>query len=295
MRQNDKALYFHPMRFSNMKLILFNLALAGLLFGQFKSVQLTMDDRMLRESDRQILFTLKENVDRFFSQTIWNENYTDLELIPQIQLIFESTTSKGAVIVYQCQSLFSVGPDQRYFDKSVQFVYNEGTGLYYDPFLFDPLASFLAFYALILLGGEMDTYDPFGGTAAFEQARDIALRGSNSDYSKGWDNRTDLIDEISSNFGYRRAKFAFYYGRDLFIDGELVEAVNQFDQFFKGLEEVFHRAPRDRYTLLFLKAHASQLTQMFVTLNRKQYLEALIDLDPDNEDVYSRGLDEISR
>ena len=295
MRQIHKALYLYPMRFLKLKLFLLTFIMASILFGQFKSAQLTIDDRMLRDSDRQILFSLKNDVHRFFSQTYWDEDYTDLDLTPQIQLIFESTTSKGAVTIYQCQTLFAVGADQKYFDKSVQFSFSEGTGLYYDPVLFDPLASFLSFYAFIMLAGEMDTYDPLGGTATYEKARAIALRGSNSDYSKGWNNRADLIDEISSNFGYRRAKFAFYYGRDLFIDGDMVAAIDQFDQFFKGLEEVFNHSPRDHYTLIFLKAYAPKLSQMFAILNRKEYLETLIDYDPDNEEIYIRGLDAISR
>ncbi len=249
---------------------------------------------MLRDSDRHLLYTLKEDVDRFYAQTLWDEDFTDLDLVPQVQLIFESTNAKGGSMVYQCQALFTLGDDQRFFDKSVQFPYNEGANLYFDPVLFDPLPGFLAFYAYVMLAGEMDTYDPLGGTSVYEKARNIAIRGANSDYSKGWQNRSDIVDEITSNFGYRRAKFAYYYARDLVLDGDIEEAMKQFADFFKGLKEAFNLAPRDRYTLQFLKAHAHDLTQMFVMLNQEEYLEELLSYDPDNEEIYLEGLEAIS-
>ena len=282
------------MRKSSLKVVLFLALGIGSLWAQFKSTSILIDDRMLRDSDRQVLFSLKSDIDRFFSQTTWDENYNDLQLSPQIQLIFESTSSKGSVLIYQCQALFSVGSEQRYFDKSVQFYYQEGSGLYYDPVIFDPLSSFLSYYAFIMLAGEIDTYEPLGGTTAYEQARSIGLRGANSDLTKGWDKRVDLINELSSNFGFRRAKFAFYYGRDLFLEGKPVEALEQFDTFIKGLKESYNRDPRDQNLLLFLRAHASTATGMFVTLNQKKYLEHLLHYDPDNEEIYTRGLDQIS-
>ena len=36
------------------------------------------------------------------------------------------------------------------------------------------------------MAGEIDTYEFNGGNSSLEIARDIALRGSSSDYKKGW-------------------------------------------------------------------------------------------------------------
>ncbi len=294
LRQNDKALYFLTMRFPTTKLILFYLVFAGWLFGQFQSVKLTLDDRMLRDSDRQALLTLESEVSRLFTQNIWNEDYSDLDLRPSISLIFENTTAKGSVTVFQCQALFSVGLDQRYFDKSVQFVYNSSSSLYFDPVVFDPLTSFLGYYAYLLLAGEMDTYDPLAGTVAYEQAREIALRGIISEYNKGWESRLNLIDELSSNFGLRRAKFAFYYGLDLLNEGQLQQASKQFDQFIRGLNEALDASPRERYTLYFMNSHAKEIAKALLYLNQKDHLEEMMLLDPDHEDLYGSALDQIS-
>ena len=127
------------------------------LNAQFASVDLTFDDILQRSDEKQEIFTLREEIDRFFTSTVWDEIYNDLEINLHIQIIFESAQSKGNVKTFNCQALFSNGRDLRYFDKSVQFYYNSGTSMYFDPVLFGPLPGFLAFYAYLIIAGEIDT------------------------------------------------------------------------------------------------------------------------------------------
>lgn len=283
------------MRYSAIKVFGLALIMVSQMTGQFAKVSLTTDDQRLRDSDRRILYSLSDEINNFYTMRIWNEDYAGLKLTPRIQLIFENTTPKGANIVYQCQAVFSSGADQRYYDKSVQFIYNEGQSLYFDNVLFEPLASFLGFYAYMILAGEADTYDPLGGTAFYEQARDIALQGVATEFAKGWDDRFKLATDLSANFGLRRAKFAFYYAQDLVASGLLEDALAQYETFIKGLREAFDRSPRDKYTLMFLKAHAKGLARNFTLLNQGNYLKTMITLDSDNELIYSKALQAITR
>ena len=167
------------------------------LNGQYKNVNITFDDRLLRSDEKQEIFSLKQNINQFLTATTWDEAYSDLGINLHIQIIFENSQTKGNVKIYNCQSLFSNGGDLRYFDKQVQFYYNSGTSLYFDPVLFEPLPGFLAYYAYIILAGEIDTYEYNGGNNAYETAREIAQRGTASDYKKGWGNRISIIDDIN--------------------------------------------------------------------------------------------------
>ena len=153
--------------------------------AQFGSVNVNFDSRLLRSDEKQEILTLENDIIRFFTTTTWDEAYSDLTIPLHVQLIFEGITAKGNEKVFNCQALFSNGSDLRYFDKSVQFIYNSGTNLYYDPVLFESLSGFLAFYANLILAGEIDTYEFKGGNLAYELARDIAIRGTASDYKKG--------------------------------------------------------------------------------------------------------------
>ncbi|MEE8341670.1 MAG: DUF4835 family protein [Candidatus Neomarinimicrobiota bacterium] len=269
-------------------LILF--LLSTLSFAQFGKVDVTFDDRLLRDGDRQELLSLKDDITRFFQNTEWDQEYSDLEIALHIQIIFEGTSSKGSAQLYLSQALFSNGLDQRYFDKSFQFTYNESGSLYYDAVLFDPLSSFLAYYANLILAGEADTYEPKGGNKFYEIARAIALRGAASDYSRGWSERIRIENLLSSNHGLRKVRLATYYGVELFEYGKLESATKQFVKMIAGLDEAYKQTSRDHYTMLFMDGHAARLAEILSILGQDQILNDLIELDPDNREIYERGL-----
>ena len=55
------------------ELIFFIILLVSLLNAQFSKVDVTMDDRLLKNDDRQILINLKNEVSRFFVNNTWDE------------------------------------------------------------------------------------------------------------------------------------------------------------------------------------------------------------------------------
>jgi hypothetical protein len=142
----------------------------------------------------------------------------------------------------------------------------------------------------MILAGEIDTYQPNEGSKQYELARSIALRGSASNFSMGWSKRIQLTDDISTNYGLRKARFAYYYGLELFKDGEIEESIKQFKEMMAGIDEVYDRMPREHYTLYFLKSHATEITQILQILRQTTMIEDLIELDPSNKDIYAKGL-----
>ena len=264
------------------------------LQAQFKNVNVTFDDRLLRSNEKQEIFSLKKNINQFLTSTTWDEAYSDLDITLHLQIIFESSQAKGNVKTYNCQSLFSNGGDLRYFDKQVQFYYNSGTSLYFDPVLFEPLPGFLAYYAYIILAGEIDTYEFNGGNNAYELAREIAQRGTASDYKKGWGNRITIIDDINRNIGLRKARLAFYIGQDLFNNGTKEEAIHELKIMLDGLEQSYRDVGRDHNTQYFLKTRSNAITSILIDLGRKDMLIDMQGLDPDRLDIYQEALDLIS-
>jgi hypothetical protein len=237
---------------------------------------------------------LKNQIALYFTDNIFDEEYQDLQIPLHIQIIFEGMSPKGAMQTYMAQALFSNGIDQRYFDKGFQFIFNDAGSIFYDPIVFDPLASFMAYYANLILAGEMDTYTPKGGNRAYEAARDIALRGSASDYSRGWSERIRVEDLLSSNHGLRKVRLAVYFGLELYLNQRPEQAIQQFNEMIKGLDEVHIRSPREHYTMLFMKGHAGDLAKALVDLRQEEILLDLLVLDPDNRDHYEPALEAIS-
>ena len=86
--------------------------------AQFSSVDVTIDGRLLRSDEKQEIINLNSDIKRFYLNTTWDDNYSDLSIPLYIQIIFEGLTEKGNESIYNCQALFSNGGELRYFDKS---------------------------------------------------------------------------------------------------------------------------------------------------------------------------------
>ena len=275
--------------------LLSHFLLLSFMMAQFGKIQVSFDDRLLKGNERQILFTLESELMRFYTNTNWDDEFADISIPLSIHIIFEGVASKGAVQTVLAQVLFTSGSDQRYYDSGVQFIYNNSGSIYFDPVLFDPLASFFAFYGYLISASEIDTYIPLGGTSHFEEARNISLRGNASDYSRGWKARLNLCDNLSENFGLRKAKFSYYYAMELLQNGKPERSVEELNNMVMGLDEAYERYPRERYTLYFLNNHAKVLADKLSLLGQEEILHALKDLDSDNEALYDSALVTISR
>ena len=57
----------------------FILILVSGLNAQFKEADITFDDRLLRDDEKSSLFNLKNAMKRFYVDTVWNNEYRDLE------------------------------------------------------------------------------------------------------------------------------------------------------------------------------------------------------------------------
>ena len=266
----------------------------GHLLGQISSIDITLDDRLLRSDEKQGIINLKNDIKNFYQNTTWDENYSDLNIELYIQLIFEGVAQKGNEKIYTAQALFSNKRDLRYFDKSIQFYYNSGSSLYYDPVLFEPLTGFLAYYAHLILGGEIDTYEFNGGNGSFELSRDIALRGSSSEYKKGWGYRITLVDNINTNAGLRKARLAWYIAMDLFGNSEIDEAIEEINLMLDALQQSYQEIGRDNHTQYFLKTQSKDIANMLSILGQRELLKDMKELDPDRRELYHNTLESIS-
>ena len=264
------------------------------LLGQISSIDITLDDRLLRSDEKQGIINLKNDIKNFYQNTTWDENYSDLNIELYIQLIFEGVAQKGNEKIYTAQALLSNKKDLRYFDKSIQFYYNSGSSLYYDPVLFEPLTGFLAYYAHLILGGEIDTYEFNGGNGSFELSRDIALRGSSSEYKKGWGYRITLVDNINRNAGLRKARLAWYIAMDLFGNGKIDEAIEEINLMLNGLQQSYQEIGRDNHTQYFLKTQSKDIANMLSVLGQRELLKDMKELDPDRRELYHNTLESIS-
>lgn len=271
--------------------LVFIILLVSSLSAQFGSVDVSVDMQRLKAGDRRITREIPRQLELFFTGTPWDKEYGDLQIPLTVQLIFEGVSEKGGERVYSARCLFSNRLDQRYLARVIQFPYSPGQSILYSPVIFDPVSSAMEFYALIILAGEADTYEPLGGTRFYERCRELALRGVQSLYPRGWGDRVELVDQLSKNRGLRLAKYYFYDAQALMEEGETGLAEEALAHMIEQLTQALTRLPREHYTMIFLDAHAQELSRLPGSVkNRKEILSSLIRLDPDRKEIYEAGL-----
>ena len=256
------------------------------LNAQFKEATVTFDDRLLRDDEKSSLFNLKNSMQKFYVDTVWNDEYRDLELKLNIQIIFEGSANTGSSESFLIQSLFSNNMDLHFFDKGSQFSLSQNSSLYYDSIYFDPLSSLLGFYGNIILGAELDTWSSLGGSQHYEKARSIAVRATASNFSRGWEQRLLLINLLTDNTGLRKLRFSTYLSYELFDNGNIDECLLALQELIKNLDEIFNNYSQENYTNMFMKYHGPKIGEIMEKLGQKEMLLELQDLDPQRMDIY---------
>lgn len=262
------------------------LMLFSMLFAQFKEVNVSFDDRLLRADEKTTLISLNNSIKKFYENSVWNDEYSDLELKLDVQIIFEGNANIGSSEAFLIQSLFSNNKDLHFFDKGSQFSLSQNTSLYYDSIYYDPLSSLLGFYGNIILGAEIDTWSPLGGTLHYEKARSIAVRSSASNFSRGWEQRLLLINILTENNGLRKLRFSTYLTYELFENGEIDECQKALKDIIKNLNEVFDNYSQENYTGMFLKYHGPKIGSIMKKLGQKNMLKEMQLVDPQRKSLY---------
>ena len=269
---------------------IFKCAIILILFSglnaQFKEATVTFDDRLLRDDEKSSLFNLKNSMQKFYVDTVWNDEYRDLELKLNIQIIFEGSANTGSSESFLIQSLFSNNMDLHFFDKGSQFSLSQNSSLYYDSIYYDPLSSLLGFYGNIILGAELDTWSSLGGSQHYEKARSIAVRATASNFSRGWEQRLLLINLLTDNAGLRKLRFSTYLSYELFDNGNIDECLLALQEVIKNLDEIFNNYSQENYTNMFMKYHGPKIGEIMEKLGQKEMLLELKDLDPQRMDIY---------
>ncbi len=184
-------------------------------------------------------------------------------------------------------------------DPSWKFQYEKNQILYFDPTVFNPLTSFLDFYAYVILGFDGDSFDRLGGSDYFTRAYDIAVLGSNSNASKGWQfssgsySRRALVEDLrNSQFEkFREDYFDYHYnGLDEYFSNKKKAQAN----IAKLVEDLYKvRDQIDRRSVLmkvFFNAKHAEIAEYLKDYPDKSIFEKLKLIDPPHISTYDKLL-----
>ena len=157
---------------------------------------------------------------------------------------------------------------------------------------FDPLSSFLDYYAFMFIASELDTWEYMGGTTFFNKAIELASLGKNSDWSIGWDDRWKKSRKLKDNQYLRSMRFNYFSAQDALSAEEVdINIVKTYmNTFYEDLQTLDKKLGSNRETLYFLKTYHEKIAELLAALKLREALELLILYDHDNKEVYKSHL-----
>lgn len=190
--------------------------------------KVSVNRQQVSDTKGEVFDALQEKVQRLLNETKWTElEFRDNERI-QCNFAFTVNAYSAETNTFEASLLLSsqrpvwgstyntVGYAVK--DANVKFLFQEADELTYRPEQIDNnLIAMLAYYAYMIIGMDMDTMAPMGGTPFFQQAEDIVTAGQSLDYP-GWKafddagNRAGLLnDYIDARLeSFREFQYAYH-------------------------------------------------------------------------------------
>ena len=264
---------------------------ASILFSQFIEVEVDVDLRRLSEGDRQLLHSLENDIKEYFLNTEFFSDASDLELIINFRLVLESVLTSGSQTTINAQAITTNKLDQYFYAKGVQFPYHKGNKIVHDS-IFDPLALFLDYYALMFLAAELDTWEYMGGTSYYAKAIEKADIGKDSNFSRGWEDRWKKARKIKNNQYLRIMRLNFFIAQDELqkekINYELVHESMMI--FYENLKSIDDKLGSNKETLRFLDAYHINIAELLSVLEINNALKLLMYYDDEHKKTYESYL-----
>lgn len=272
--------------------VIFTLTLLCLVFTPFEDAtsqavrsQVTALLERLPLEKQERMKDFAETLESYINDHDWTGEISDDEIPVTIQ-IFLTDNSVSYESRYAGTFLITNNADIQYYDKYWRFPFEPEDPLFHDENTFHAFTGFIDFYIYLILGGEYDKYGRFLGTPFYEKAKLLSDQAMfNVQFQLGWQERTDLIDDILSkeNEPFRTMKDLFFLG--LSYIGEEDETARQYCiEALDLFEDVIKANPDHEQARQFIEAHHLEYVDLF--RGDRDVLQRLSRLDPERADTY---------
>jgi hypothetical protein len=189
-------------------------------------------------------------------------------------------------------------PVLNYNDKDFNFEYTEFQLLNFNPNSFDSnLVSVIAFYSLVIIAMDADTYKMDGGQSYYEAAQDVANVAQSSGY-KGWtqgdtnQNRDWFITNVLSNTfsQFREALYTYHFeGLDQMHQDQKIGK----EKVSEGITKLSYmelNRPNSYLTRIFFDAKSDEIVSIFTgggTFDNESLVNKLYTISPMNSEKWS--------
>ncbi len=261
-------------------------------------------------TNKQIYDNMRNALQDFMSAQTWTTDKFETRERIECTLNFNITTQvssnefKGSLTVQLRRPVWGSAYTTTMLnlqDDDIQFRYNEGQPLVYNPTVYDQdnLVPLIAFYVNFMLGMDYDSFSPNGGSPYFKQAENIVNQAQSSTFT-GWksydgtSNRYWLINNaMDENHRALHQQIYTYHrlGLDQMADNMETARQSIYEALDK-IKDIRRRSSRNPYWLnLFFTAKSDEIVNIFSEapqIEKTRVLEVLQTADPANISKYSK-------
>lgn len=294
-----------------MKSVLFAIIISfQTIVGQELDATVTVNYEKLPVVNKDALINFAQSVQDYLNKNKFSGRTWENPKIKCSFIIFFTGTNDD--VTYNAQAIISsqrlLAPYIQY-DKSTpmlniadnnwNFKYERNQALIFNPSDFDPLSSFLDFYAYLFIGLEEDSFSPLGGSSYFSEAFKIANLGMFGAFSKGWEkttgsySRMGIIEDLSNEKFrvFREDFFQYHYnGIDLWTDNRTL-ALSNILRLIDNLYSIKDKIDmRNQLIKVFFDAKYGEIIDKISEHpERIRILNKLIEIDPSHSAKYNEA------
>lgn len=285
------------------KIFLLILLMPAVIISQELSAKVTINVEQLPTKYKEKLVNFEQDVTAYINNTRFTgQNWEWDKINCSLNIFFmsgfeEDGYSAQAVITSQRPVEGSTKKSLMIsiLDNNWKFRYEKGMSMYFGQTDFNPLMSFIDFYAYVILGFDADSYEPLAGSDYFNKALDIAVKGSSNQYGDGYQSSSSTYNKRGLVEGILNAKFRLfredfydyhYNGLDIFAsDKNKAQAniVKLINNLYKMKDEI---GARSVVLPVFFDAKAGEISEYLKGYGDKKIFETLQKLDPGNISKY---------
>jgi len=284
-------------------ILLILLLIPTYLFPQELNCNVIVNFQNVPVKNRELLSDFKNVVENYMNSTRFtNINWDGDKIDCSLNIFFISAGSdisySAQVVVVSQRPVFQSTRNSALItlnDAEWSFNYEVGQSMYANFDAFDPLTSLLDFYALVIIGFDMDTWEEFGGTPYFNKAFDIVNLASNSNNKTGWQPSSKLYsrwglvsDAMNEKYAaFRSDIFDYHYGIDIFAQNKEVGQA-KIVELIDGLYELLERTGiiKSVFIQTFFNAKFGEIADHLEDYPDKTIFTKLKKIDPSHAGRY---------
>lgn len=290
-----------------MKLLFaFLFAFTAVIFPQELNCSVSVNTDNLTSSQKDLLSGFQDAISNYLNSTRFtSDDWQGGKINCALSIFFTSATNdvnfNAQVVVTSQRPIYESDKSSLMLsinDPNWAFTYQKGQALYSNQLSFDPLTSFLDYYAYMIIGFDLDSWQEFGGTPLFTKALNIVNLASNSSYSKGWTitgsgyNREGLAENLLNDKyrSFREAFYEYYYGIDYYEKNKKIgqeKIVNTINTLYNLKDKLDYNSVLLR---TFFDAKSGEIVEHLKGYPDKSIYQELKRLDPPHISKYDAAL-----